>query len=160
MTECRRRIWLMKLLNLLFIYESIKALISVKINQNVVNGELHTIKRQIRKFKHLSLDLLPSHCRCRGLLLRFITRTHAHTHSLQDSYARGIDPSQWPLTCTTHNEETNIHVHGGIRIRNLSNRATTDLSLDRATTGIGLNTDGIKRCLKQILFFSNYVIIL
>ena len=134
--------------------KSIKALRSVKINYNFVNDELHTIQRQIRKFKHLSFDLyyLPI---VDGLLLRFITHKVGRTPLQEGSVRRsGL------YTCTTHNEETNIHAHGGIRTRNPSNRATTDLSLDRAATEIGLNTDGIKRCLKQILIFSNYVIIL
>jgi hypothetical protein len=98
-------------------------------------------------------------------LARAHTHTHTHTYTHTHTVC-GTPLHEGPIrrsglySCTTHNEETNIHAHGGIRTRNPSNRATTDLSLERAATGIGLNTDGIKRCLKRILIFSSYVVII
>ena len=72
--------------------------------------------------------LLPTHCRCRRLLLHLITFNDTHTPL--DSSGQEISPTQRPLPYNTqHSQETNIHAPGGIRIRNPSKRAAAGLRL-------------------------------
>jgi len=49
-----------------------------------------------------------------------------------------INPSQRPLPDNIqHSQQTDIHVHGGIRTHNPSRRAAVTYALDRAATGTG-----------------------
>ena len=66
-----------------------------------------------------------------GLLIHEVSRSHTTTHhSRQDSSERVISSSQRPLPDNTqHSQQTDIHVHCGIRTHNLSRRAATDLRL-------------------------------
>ena len=66
-----------------------------------------------------------------GLLILEVSRSHTTTqHSRQDSSGRVISSSQRPLPDNTrHSQQTNIHARGGIRINDLSRRATADLRL-------------------------------
>ena len=73
--------------------------------------------------------ILPTHCRCRGLLLHLITANHTHTHTFThyNSSGRGIALSQRPLTDYTQQpQKTNTHTPWGIRTRNTSKRETAD----------------------------------
>jgi len=70
-----------------------------------------------------------------GLLIHEVSRSHTTTHNSRwDSSGRVIMSSQRPLldNNTQHSQETDIHVHGGIRTHNLSRRE----ALDHASTGI------------------------
>ena len=90
--------------------------------------------------------LLPTHCRCRGLLLRLITLsdthtyTHRQTHTRQDSSGREIDPSHRPLP---DNAQHNIHKRhtsmptAGFEPAIPANEQPQTLASDRAATGIG-----------------------
>jgi hypothetical protein len=66
-----------------------------------------------------------------GLLIIEVSRSHTTTHhSRWDSSGRVISSSQRPLPDNTqHSLHTDIHVPGGIRTQNLSNRAAADLRL-------------------------------
>ena len=66
-----------------------------------------------------------------GLLMFEVSRSHTTTyHSRYDSSGRVISSSQRPLPDNTqHSQQKNIHAPGGIRIRDLSRRAATDLRL-------------------------------
>jgi hypothetical protein len=63
-----------------------------------------------------------------GLLIHEVSRSHRTTHhSRWDSSVRVIGNSQRPLPDNTqHSQQTNIHVRGRIRTRNLSRRAAVD----------------------------------
>jgi hypothetical protein len=77
-------------------------------------------------------SLLPTHCRCRGLLLYLATLndTHTYTHTRWASSGRVIGPSQRPLSDNTqHSQETTIHTPGGIGTGNPSKRAAANLRL-------------------------------
>jgi len=69
--------------------------------------------------------LLPTLCRCRGLLLRIITLSDTHTLGRAPLDERSVRRRDLYLTkqCS---QQTDIHAHGGIRTRNPSKRATTD----------------------------------
>jgi hypothetical protein len=59
-------------------------------------------------------------------------------HTRKNYSGRGIGPFHRPLSDNTKlSQETGIHVLGGIRIRNPSKRATSDLILGRAATRVG-----------------------
>ena len=76
--------------------------------------------------------LLPTHCRCRGLLY-LITMSDTYTVWLS---GREIGPLQRPLPDNIqYSQETDIHAPGGIRTRNLSKPAAD--ALYRAVIGIG-----------------------
>jgi len=61
--------------------------------------------------------LLPTYCRCSGLLLRLITLNNTNTR--QDSPGREIGPSQRPIPDKMqHSQQRDIHTTGGIRTRN------------------------------------------
>jgi hypothetical protein len=70
--------------------------------------------------------LLPTHCRCRGLLFHLIT--------LNDIYTLGRTPldegsarrSYLYVTTHQHSQETDIHAPRGIRTRNPSKRTVAD----------------------------------
>jgi len=70
-------------------------------------------------------DPIPSH----GFPSRgFDDHTHWIHHTRKDSSGWAISPTHRPLPDNTqHSEEKNIHAPGGIRIHNLSSRATADL---------------------------------
>jgi len=71
---------------------------------------------------------MPTHYRCRGLLLRQITLSDRHT--LYDSSERGIGPLQRPPPDgTQHSQDTDVNAPGGIRTCNPSKRAATDRRL-------------------------------
>ena len=62
-----------------------------------------------------------------GLLILEVSISHTTTHLSSNSPARVIGPSQRSLPDNTqHSQETNIHVSGGIRTRNLRKRAAAD----------------------------------
>ena len=77
-----------------------------------------------------------------GLLIVEASRSHLKTrHIREDSSARVISPTQRPLPDKTqHSQETDINYHDGIRTRNPSKRMAADPRLNRAATGIGLET--------------------
>ena len=70
---------------------------------------------------------------------RFLDDTTTH-HRWLDSSGRVISSSQRPLSdITQHTKETVVHAPGGVRTRNLSKQAATQLhALDCAITGIGI----------------------
>ena len=79
-------------------------------------------------FSFLFWSLLPTHCRCRGLLLYLVTLNDTHTHIRCASSGRVISPSQRPLSDNIqHSQETSIHAPGGFRTRNPSKRAAGNL---------------------------------
>jgi hypothetical protein len=81
-------------------------------------------------FLSLVWALLPTHCRCRGLLLHLISFNDTHTHTRLDSSGREISPTQRPLPDNTqHSQETNIHAPAGIQMGNPSKRAAAGLRL-------------------------------
>jgi hypothetical protein len=72
---------------------------------------------------------VPTHCRCRGLLLHLITVIDTHTlgrTTLDEGSARRRGLC---LHNTQHSQERNIHAPSGIRTRNSSKRAAADLRL-------------------------------
>ena len=66
-----------------------------------------------------------------GLLIHEASKSHTTTHrSRWDSFRRVISPTQRSLSDETqHPQQTDIHVSGRIRTRNLSRRAAADLRL-------------------------------
>ena len=87
----------------------------------------------------LSLPLISTRCRFRGLLLQLIAfnKIHTHTHTRWDSSGRGIGLSQTRLPDNTqHSQETDNHAPGGIRTPN----GQRPHALDHVATGIGCIT--------------------
>jgi hypothetical protein len=71
--------------------------------------------------------LLPTHCRCRGLLLHLITLNDTHTHTLSRApLDEGLAHLRPLPDNTQHSQGTDIHVPGGIRTRNSSQCAAAD----------------------------------
>ena len=94
----------------------------------------------------LSLTLLRTHCRFRGLLLHLltlnVTHTLTHTHRHKHTHALGISPlierlaRHSDLYLKTHNIHKRHPWPSGIRTLNTSKRAVADLRLRRRVTGI------------------------
>jgi hypothetical protein len=85
--------------------------------------------------------LVPTHCRCRGLLLHLITlndtHTHTHTHIRWDSSGRGIGPSQRPVPDNAqHTQQTDMSL-AGFEPAILASKQAQTHALDRAATGVG-----------------------
>ena len=84
-------------------------------------------------FCFLVLHVLPTHCRCRGLLLYLITLNDTHTHTHTHAHAHTPGRTTWttdrPVTKTFMRQYTtcirDIHALCGIRIRNPRKGATT-----------------------------------
>jgi hypothetical protein len=65
-----------------------------------------------------------------GLLIHQVPRTHNDTPQSVRLLWTVIGSPQRPLPDNTgHSQQTNVHVHGGIRIHNPSRRADADLRL-------------------------------
>jgi hypothetical protein len=95
-------------------------------------------------FSFLVWPLLPTHCRCRGLVLHLIkltdthtrarararTNTNAHRLTRWDFSGRVISPTQRPLPDNTqYSQQTHIHVPGWVRTHNPSKRSAADRRL-------------------------------
>jgi hypothetical protein len=76
---------------------------------------------------------LSTHCRCGGILLRLITLSNTHTHSVGLLWTgdRPVAETSLYLYNTQHLQETDIHTPNGIRTRNLSRRVAEDLPTAR-----------------------------
>ena len=102
----------------------------------------------------LRLTSVPTHCRCRGLLLHVITPRHTqtHTHSIGLPWTSDrpvADTSTWQNTTFT---KTNIHGDGRIRTRNPSKPAALDPHKNRAATGSAQITFQTKNNRKTLMF--------
>jgi hypothetical protein len=90
--------------------------------------------------------LLPTHCRCRGLLLHLITLndTHTHIHKHTHTLGRPLDEGSarrndlYLTTHNTHKNQTSMPPSGFEPAIPASERPQTYDALDRAATGIGL----------------------
>jgi len=89
------------------------------------------IKQDLLLCKHfyslfLAWPLLPTHCKCTGLLLHLITLndTHTHTHTLGRTPLdkRSARCRNLYLTTKQHLQQTDSHAPGGIRTRNPKKR--------------------------------------
>jgi hypothetical protein len=100
--------------------------------------------------------LLPTHCRCRGLLLHLVTLKHTHTFGrtpLDEGPARRRDLY---LTNTQHSQETDIHTTVGFEPTIPTSERPRTHTLDRATrclvfdskllTDLYLNKISLARC--------------
>jgi hypothetical protein len=77
----------------------------------------------------LAWPLLPTHCRCRELLLHLVTHMDTYTLS-RTSWTRDMARQRSHyLYSTQHSQEIKIQIPGGVRTQDLSKRAAAGLSL-------------------------------
>jgi hypothetical protein len=101
--------------------------------------------RSLLALSFLIRPLLPTHCRCRGLLWHLVTlndtHTHTHKHSRLDSPGREIGLSQTPLRNNTqHSQQTDIHAPGRI-----SNTESQKASSRRPTPQTALQFEALTK---------------
>jgi len=114
-------------------------LIAFHCNNGYTNGPHCYVIRilSVLFFLYYSVLCLPTHCRCRGVLLHLITLNYTHTHTWLDSSGRR----------TRRSHETDIHAHSGVRTRKLNKRATADPRLK--LRGPLLRSSNLKETLRQ-----------
>ena len=87
------------------------------------------MKKQISSAEFLlskSELCLPTHCRCRRLLLHLFTLSDTHTHTHSVVLLCTSDRPVAETYTSQHSQETDIHTPGGIRTHNPSKRAAAD----------------------------------
>jgi len=91
--------------------------------------------------------LLPTHCRCSGLLLRLVTHSDTYTHTTLGRAPldeRSVRRRDLYLT-TQYSRQTDIHTHVGFEPVIPANERPQTLASDRAATGVG--HWNIRRCI-------------